>query len=93
MELCIEACCMQIMHLIPFQTDESCCTIFFMVFHQLNNFTIEITVKWGESSLLKMIDKPTVDDSSGDELGEWGEGGGRRGGGEEGRRCELEQPG
>lgn len=42
-------------------------------------FTIEITVKWGESSLLKMIDKPTVDDSSGDELGEWGEGGGRRG--------------
>ena len=72
---------MQIMHLIPFQTDESCCTIFFMVFHQLNNFTIEITVKWGESSLLKMIDKPTVDDSSGDELGEWGEGGGRRGGG------------
>lgn len=56
-------------------------------------FTIEITVKWGESSLLKMIDKPTVDDSSGDELGEWGEGGGRRGGGEEGRRCELEQPG
>lgn len=66
---------------------------FFMVFHQLKNFTIEITVKWGESSLLKMIDKPTVDDSSGDELGEWGEGGGRRGGGEEGRRCELEQPG
>ena len=60
-------------------------------------FTIEITVKWGESSLLKMIDKPTVDDSSGDELGEWGEGGGRRGrgeaGGEEGRRYELEQPG
>ena len=45
MELCIEACCVQIMHLIPFQTDESCCTIFFMVFHQLNNFTIEITVK------------------------------------------------
>lgn len=44
-----------------------------------------------------MIDKPTVDDSSGDELGEWGEGGGRRGrgeaGGEEGRRYELEQPG
>ena len=29
-----------------------------------------------------MIDKPTVDDSSGDELGESGEGGGRRGGGE-----------
>lgn len=29
MELCIEACCVQIMHLIPFQTDESCCTIFF----------------------------------------------------------------